>query len=402
GIRIRGNIGEKFGFFADARNTKEWGSREYPRGEDISGIGLGWVNNFVSHQYHDEVTAYAVVGLNKYFEFEFGKLSNRWGPGYRGGLLLNDHATSYDQVKLKSRFWRIKFVHLFGSLVQLPRIVESVSDESTGSKKNYAMKYVSAHRLELNLFEGFDIALHESIIYGQREIELSYLNPLMFFWSAEHYLGDQDNSLLGLEFELYRFRGWKIYGELLIDDIMTKELGTDWFGNKFGNILGALWTDPFKIQDTTFRIEYTRIKPFVYTHKFAVNKYKNFLTGLGHSLPPNSDEWYVSIDHYFSRKLRVRGELIRQRHGANPPGENVGGDIDLAHRNNIDRDYIGFLEGEVEKTTSVKIRFSYEPLRNLFIRSYYNILSGKNFRINNIPEQDFDNKKFFLGISLNY
>ncbi|MCP4725037.1 MAG: hypothetical protein GY863_08380, partial [bacterium] len=46
GIRIRGNIGEKFGFFADARNTKEWGSREYPRGEDISGIGLGWVNNF--------------------------------------------------------------------------------------------------------------------------------------------------------------------------------------------------------------------------------------------------------------------------------------------------------------------------------------------------------------------
>ncbi len=402
GIRIRGNIGERFGFYADARNTKEWGTRDYPRGEDQSGPGLGWANNYSDYQFHDEVTAYVIVGLGNYFEFEFGKLQNRWGPGYRGGLILNDYATSFDQVKLKSKFWRIKFVQLFGSLVQLPRIVESVSEEENGFKKNYAMKYISAHRMEINLFDGFDLGIHESIIYGQRSIELSYLNPVMFFWSAEHYLGDQDNSLIGLDFELYRIKGWKVYGEFLIDDITTKKLGTDWFGNKFGTIIGALWTNPFKIHDTSLRFEYTRIKPFVYSHKFAINKYKNFLSGLGHSLPPNSDEFFISVNHYISRKMRIEGEFIRQRHGSNPPGENVGGDIDLAHRNEIDRDYIGFLEGDVEKTSSLKIKFSYEPFRNLFIKSYCNLLSGKNFRINNVPGQDFDSKKFFLGISLNY
>ncbi|MCH7783242.1 hypothetical protein IID62_09260, partial [candidate division KSB1 bacterium] len=57
GILLRGSIGERLGFFVDARNTKEWGTRNYPIGRDVTAPGLGWISNFGSRQFHDETNA---------------------------------------------------------------------------------------------------------------------------------------------------------------------------------------------------------------------------------------------------------------------------------------------------------------------------------------------------------
>lgn len=400
GIQIRGNLGERIGFYIDARNTKEWGSREYPEGRDITAPGSGWISNFGNYQFHDETIAYLIVKASP-FEIEIGKNLNRWGPGYRGALLLSDNATSYDLIKLKTQFWRIKFAHLFGYLEQYPRIVEQVFDEKSGRKRKYARKYFAAHRLEINLFDGINIGMHETVVYGQRGIELAYLNPLMFLRSAEHYLGDQDNALMGADISLNLISGWKWYGEFLMDDIFIKRLGTDWYGNKFGYIGGALWTDPFGFPDASLRIEYTRIKPFVYTHKFPINAYKHYNTGLGHSLPPNSDEWYIAGSRYFTRKLFTGFELRYFRHGANTSGRNVGGDINQPHPT-PDEVYIKFLEGEIREKKSLRLVMSYEPLRNLFIKGECEFLSGSNFIINGVPGSNFISKQFFISVGLNY
>ena len=88
------------------------------------------------------------------------------------------------------------------------------------------------------------------------------------------------------------------------------------------------------------------------------------------------------------------------RHGANPPNINVGGDIDLAHSKD-DPDFITFLEGDIEKTLSLNMLFSYQMKRNLFIDAeliYTKIDHHRNFEDQFIK---LNVNGVFLGISLN-
>ncbi|MFC1557182.1 capsule assembly Wzi family protein [candidate division KSB1 bacterium] len=401
GFHIRGSLGDNLGFLLDVRNTREWGSRDYPDLPGLTAPSLGWIRNMDTHQYHDETIGYVVWRVSP-LEFEIGKDLNRWGPGFHGTLLLSGKSTSYDMVKLTFRTGRVKYVHLLGFLTAYPRIVESLTGEGETQKVKYASKYISAHRLEFNLFRGVDIGLHEAVIHGQRPLEPAYLNPVMFLRSAEHYLGDQDNALMGADIELYFVDNWKWYGELLIDDIMTTRLGTKWYGNKLGFLAGSLWIDPGGLSNTSLRFEYARIKPYVYTHRFPVNVYKHFNTGFGHPVGPNADEWFFRADRFFTRRMNVSLEYSYSRHGANPSGVNVGGDIDMPHAGGVDADYIGFLESDVEKQQSLQFGFSYEAFRNLFLTGYFSLRSGDNFRIKGLDGQDYDSQRFFFAIRMNY
>lgn len=400
GFRIRGSVGERAGFYLDMRNTKEWGTRNYSQSLSFAAKGLGYVHNYGTHQFHDETIGYAIVQLAP-LELEIGKNINRWGPGYRGGLFLSANATSFDQIKIKFRSKRVKYEHLIGVLIAYPRIVDRTVEGGEFTKNIYASKYISAHRFEISAAKGLDIGLNEAVIYGQRGIELAYSNPVMFIRSAEHYLGDQDNALMGADVEIYMINGWKFYGELIIDDIYTKRLGTKWYGNKYGIIAGAFHIDPFGIRNSSIRLEHTRIKAFVYTHKYPVNVYKHFNTGLGHPLGPNSDEWYLGFKYQHSQKLAMEFDFSYSRHGANPPDRNIGGNINRPHDVGSTTD-IGFMEGNIERKKGVSIKIDYEPFRNMFISGNFNFEFGDNFRIDNIYGRDYTSNKLFISIRMNY
>ncbi len=47
-------------------------------------------------------------------------------------------------------------------------------------------RYLVAHRLEFDLPGGLKLGGSESVVYGDRGIELAYLMPLISFWSAQN------------------------------------------------------------------------------------------------------------------------------------------------------------------------------------------------------------------------
>ena len=61
--------------------------------------------------------------------------------------------------------------------------------------------------------------------------------------------------------------------------------------------------------------EYTRIEPYVYSNRIAGNAYTQNGIGLGHHLPPNSDEWFAQLSYRPFRSLRTWCTLTRVRHG---------------------------------------------------------------------------------------
>ncbi len=391
GFTLWGQLGTHVGFFFDFRDTKEWGTRTYPERFDISLPGLGFVNGYGSHIWHDETVAYMIFKL-PYFQVMLGKDSNFWGPGFNGALSLSNNATSYDQIKLQSKFWRLKFTYVWGFLRTFPVI--------RNQNRETIPKSIVAHRLDIDVAKWLDVGLYETVVFGNRRFELAYANPINFYRSAEHFLSDDDNAAIGADFEFLLIPNVKFYGELFIDDLSTGKLGSGFFGNKTAYLAGGLWVDAFKIKNLDARIEYARTRPFVYTHRNQINTYSNFNTGLGHWIGPNSDDLLLRAQYRFSKSLFVAANFESFRHGANQPDKNIGGEINRS-QDATTPEFIEFLDGERERSHRVGFEISYELFRNLYLELNYNTGSSRNLLLPTGVRGPVDRNEFFFNLSLN-
>ncbi|HEX9972443.1 MAG TPA: capsule assembly Wzi family protein, partial [bacterium] len=214
----------------------------------------------------------------------------------------------------------------------------------------------------------------ETVMFTGRSFEPAYLNPVMFFRSAEHYLGSPDNMMMGVDFKLTLVPNFKFYGELLIDDITTTKLGTDWYGNKFGTLTGIFFAEPIGFDNFDVTLEYVRLRPYVYTHENSL-AYTHYATTLGHWIGPNSDLLNCIVHYQLTRQLAFQGIYQRLRHGKNAAGQNNGGSIEQ-YWSAPDDYYPKFLGGNQRISQQVTVQFSYEVLRSLFFEMG---LSGEFF-----------------------
>lgn len=389
GVRLRGSIGNYMGFYVDARDTKEWGTKKYKLG-NYTLPGLGFVRaTSPDYIYHDETDAYLSFNY-KYVGLVYGKFKNYWGPACQGSLILSDYATSYDQFKLELNFSRFRFTSIYAFLIDFHENVDDILQEK---------KYFAAHRLEVAPYKWLNIGLSESVMFKGRSFEPAYLNPIMFFRSAEHYLGSPDNMMMGFDFKLNAVKNMAIYGELLIDDVMTTRLGADWYGNKLAYTAGLFFVDPLTLPNTDFRVEYTRIRPYVYTHRDGVN-YEHYATRLGHWLRPNSDNVYLELNWQLSRHARISVYSRFLRHGANSAEKNVGGDSDRAHGEG-DSKYVTFLDGNLETQKSFGLKWSYELFRCLFLTFDFMTISNDLSLLDG--SKNSSNLKYYtLSLGFNY
>ena len=367
---IRGTAGDYIGFYVDVRDSKEWGSREYPDTKVTTMPGRGYVSFKGDRAEFDETEAH-ISYSNGPFVVSYGRGKNIWGRGSTGTLGLSGFASPYDMLRLEAGFWRLRFMFFAAELEQFPPLAKFyyTMPEGVVSDSVAVKKYMSGHRLEVDFTDRFSMGLYETVVYGGRT-DFSYLNPLMFYTGAEHSNGDHDNAALGLDFRLFVHQSHSIYGELFIDDITTRKLGTDWYGNKFGYQLGTFLVEPLGLKDVDVRAEYSRLKPWVYTHKFPIDGYNHYGDVLGYYSGPNSDVMVVQLRKRFTRRLHSSLTVMKFRHGANPDGENIGGDPLSGFRDG-DSTESNFLDGTREKTLATSVDVSYEFFWQLFLRMGY-------------------------------
>ncbi len=364
GYELRGQV-RAIGFAVRGSDTHVSGkteladSTDYPYRYGVKPSGFDY-----------DATDAALSWQCRFAELLFGKTRSRWGWGESGGLVLSGDATSHTQLRLKAHLGPFELTALQAKLAQSPPVIDRVDTLSSGRlQRFYADKYLAAHRLQINATRRLQIGLSEAVVYGQRGFDVEYLNPLMFLRSAEHYTGDRDNALLGADF---RWRGPQqtaFYGELLIDDITTSRLGTGWYGNKLGYLAGGSATDPLGLANTRLCMEYVRLEPYVYSHKFAINSYQHYGVPLGSAAGPNSDTWYGALAWTAARPLQLKIWARRERHGANPAGgRNVGGDFRRPWQPG-DGERVQFLEGDLERRQSYGLNAKVEIVYDLHLEA---------------------------------
>ena len=360
GLKLWGTAGRHWGFYADVRDNQEWGTRDYPGVVNFTREGLGFVRGNGRQMDYDETSA-GVVYQNGILTLQFGKERNRWGPGVGGQLMISARATSYDQLKMELGVKHLRFTSLWA-------VLQHYQDDYFMG--NHQEKYLAAHRLEVAPWRFLTIGLHEAVFFAQRKFEPAYVLPVMFFRSAEHYLGDRDNAAMGLDVSLYPGKRIKAYGELLIDDISTGRLGTDFYGNKYAWLLGLYHADVLGVAGLDVRGEYARIRPFTYTH-YGVTNFQQYSTNLGHRYGPNSEGWLAQLTWRPAFLWQMQATWERTRHGANAPGSNAGGSLYEPWNYLTNSEHVAFLGGDLQSASALTLSVRCEVIRNGTIHFYY-------------------------------
>ena len=368
GGRIRGTVSDKLGYYLEGTNGALQGDRSFA----LSNPRLRGNFNFnnLHFQFFDFTQAYLRMNFN-WISVQFGRENTLVGTGYSDRLLLSDNAPVTDFLKIEVHYKSLRFLSLHGSLVQDSALFAGiVMQEPPGSNK-----YLALHRLQLGLFDKMNLGVSEMIIYQRFSPEFGYLNPITFYKSVEHSLGDRDNAFLTFDAEVFPLPRYKFYGTWLIDDIDFSKLGTPWWGNEFGFQAGLINTDLAGIANLDGIIEYTRIDPYVYSNRVAGNDYTNDNIGLGNQLQPNSDQWFFQLQYRPAKQLRTWLTYMLMRHGDNIVADgtvvrNVGGNVLEGHRD-TDSENVTFLDGVLTKQHTVQIRAAYEFITDYIVTGIY-------------------------------
>ena len=386
GGTVRGHLRERVGFYISFEQSVEQGSRTYYLRDDVFERRLEVPQLKGNRVDFHEGKAYLTFAL-PFCDVEFGKDDVAWGPGAEDQLGLSDNAPSFDMLRVRARYGVFKLVSIAGVLQPCPDRPDSPLCQGMGDPdESYVVnhmtrrldreKYLAAHRLEAALAPWIDLGFQEVVVYGDRGPEMTYLNPIMFYWAAQSYLGDKDNLMMGIDVDIHPGKGWRMYLAYVVDDLKKLKVFSDDFANKFSLQAGLQWVDPLGLKDLDLRAEYVRIEPWIYTHKFPINTFRHFDSPLGHALGPNSDSWQGRITHRMSRDLSLGIEVSRIRHGNNELLDdgsirNVGGDLHLGWRPGDERENKEFLDGRLSRRTRLGARMELRVWPDLLVEAAY-------------------------------
>ena len=368
---LRGQFGDNLSFLVEVTNTmRSLNDSTSEHFDPTQGQPLVTTGK---RAFSDRAVAYLNWKL-PWFTLKFGRDRLKWGPGRRGGLVLSRNNPLFDMILLQKRFKRFNFQYFHGFL-----------------NSNFEQKYLVAHRVEWRVTDWFYLSGSETVVYGNRDVEMQYLNPLMPYHVAEHHLGDKDNNMIGCDLSLYPFKNHKYYFELLIDDFSTSESWFSYIGNKFAFMVGGYWTAPFGLTNTDFRVEYARIEPFVYTHYDSVNIYINYDQVMGYWSGPNSDNWYLEANYLLYKDIHLQLTWQQVRRGPE--------DI-YRYPTKADGRRKYFLKGIIERQQFLSFHIRDQLFKDVFLAFRTTLIQTKN--LENISGVNSLDKQFTFDFFVNF
>lgn len=354
--------------------------------EDIENIG-NYDFTYGYLKYHTE--PYEDMNIS----IQLGREDITLGYGYGSKLVLSGDNPTMDFLKFNFDYGIISFTSLHAS---------TTGYFSYTPEERYT-KYYAHNHLKLKFDNLFDVGIGETMIYSGRGIELGYLAPVTFYKFIEMGIQDRDNGNIYFDLQTKFVKNLELQATFLLDENILSNLGDlEKYTNKTAYQLGAFWYNPLNLNDLSLIVEYTKIRPYVYTHFNIQNNYTAFGANLGHRIGPNADELMFNSNYNFSEWLRFTIEYRYQREGNNVYADdgtlvkNVGGDIALSHGYFLETDRAYFLDGERVNTNFFSAGFRIEPIRDYIFDVSYNYMYQQNTAKNISDKESYLLFKFTL------
>ncbi len=408
GLNAYGYLGKQIGTYFMFRDNSESGSyisASRPLSSEPAQVIARNLGSFINY---DPIDAQVNVDID-FVTLSVEKMHNVWGAGEQGNIILSNKAPSYPQIKIRARLSKnIDFTYIHGWLYS--DIIDSlrsyqVADVSgsLGFRRINRQKYIAAHMIEFTPWDGVDLSIGESQIYGSRSPELLYLIPIMFFKAAEHWMYDTDNSQMFFSADLNFIKNQNYYLSIFLDEFSTEDFArTDRQRNQLGFTVGTKLYD-LLISDSRIMVEYTRMNPWVYNHKFSDATFQSHKINLGHWIGQNADLLSIGFNVKPIRSLEVGLVFESLRKGGK----------DSTYKQ-YQLPTPAFLYAPLTKLQTVGIVGTYEPLRDFMIdfkilqSRFTSQLTTTSYSYSNNPNeyylvQDYVKKwDIFFGMRYNF
>lgn len=388
GVIMHGSIAGKVGFYMQASDNQErlpYYGQQYSQTHNGTFPGQQWYKNDNGVGDYFNAQGYVTFQLLKdYIGTEIGRGRNFIGNGYRS-LFLSDFANDYTYMKFNTRVWHLEYTNLYAQM------------NSTNVNPNGALpkKYMTMHHLGWNITKNLNVGIFEQVIFsrtdsiGNNSFDLSYLNPIMFYRSLEHGLGDVDNVQLGFDIKYNIWGKVQLYTQVMVDDMSISNFGKGFYGNKFAYQFGSKYIDAFGVSNLDLQGEVNIVDPYTYSHKNTTGssniKDGQLYTNQSHYhqelAHPNGANFYELIGivryrpHFLPKISTVIKGIFREQ-GMNEIDED--GNVTVNHGSNIFLDYntapggadtygVTLLQGTRVKTLFIDATVTYSPFHNVFV-----------------------------------
>lgn len=307
------------------------------------------------------------------FDLTAGRFASFWGN--ERSLILGPQV-ALDGVGYSFRWGKITFSYRLARLDPLRYWRDSAQVVEN--------RFFAGHRFDLHLSKRLRLGLFETVIFGGegRQIELFYLNPLIFFHGSQVNEGANDNTLVGFDLSFKPKVGMHLYGQMIIDDLQIESKSqSDQEPDEFGLMAGCYLADIAPQWD--LNLEYSRVTNWTFNQALPRNRYlfKNELI----SAAPASDydKATLKVTRWLSERmaLSLNSAYTRQGEGSvsaewSEPWMQVDGSYSEP-----------FPTGMVEKTATVSLSLK-GYVRNL---AAFDIQAGLD-RIDNFGHQAGDSR----------
>jgi len=408
GLELFGTIDNKIYFYTNFQeNQSNFFNYITPfidRYKAIPGYGLykpynsSVINSFNGYDYSN-AQAYIGYPITKHVLLELGHNKHFIGHGMRS-LLLSDFSHNYFNVKLNARIWKIQYQSIFAEL-------SATTPRQTPNNELLPKKYMASHYLSLKLSRSLEVGLFESVIFSrENNFEFQYLNPVILYRTAEHFLDSPDNVLIGLNGKYNFLNHFSLYGQFVLDEFSFSNFfdDTGWWGNKYGIQTGIKYMDALGIDHLDLQVEYNRVRPYTYSHfqpsgvivTQSVSNYSHNNQSLAHPAGANFSELLVNLRYQPYQKIICRLRYMHTLQGRDIDGLNYGSDILQINTTRI-ADF-GNLQnqGGLSKVNMINFDISYE----LFHDFYFDIKALWR-RDKNIDLTDVNTTYFGGGVRYN-
>ena len=221
--------------------------------------------NYTGKKYHGLAggveEAFASISLGN-FNLTAGRFASFWGP--RNSLILSAR-NRLDGFGYTWRWGRIALSYRLAKLHGLNPDVDSVTQ--------FENRYFAAHRLDVHITDWLRVGGFEGVVFGGpgRQIELNYLNPLLFFHSSQLNENVNDNTFMGFDWSVKPFAKTKLYGQLVVDDFQVDNSAQgDQEPNQYGLLIGGYVADVLPQFD--IKAEYSRVTNWTFNQPLERNR----------------------------------------------------------------------------------------------------------------------------------
>lgn len=350
--------------------------------------------------------AFVSAGTSNW-SIELGRDRASWGLGESGNLFLGDNFPYHNMGRFTTFGKNFKYTFFTSFFPHPSSYYEQGEGPYKGDDQEQPLKGLymfMAHRLEWRIFEKLTINATESIMYQDQNgsLDLRVLNPVMLF--HDYYIRANSNSLLGFDINYTPFKGFTLYGQIVIDDLGISAENDIHNPNACGYLLGtkyttlinnlvsttsleAVYTDPYlylrdSYKDSKFPLnytaafrEFTNFGPTMYHQEFLGYKYGNdvFTVNLKSKLQ-SLGKWDIEGNILYMAHGTFDSYTIWERITKAPQAPTTSyPDGNYADDNTSNRD-------SIEHTLVFTLKGNYIPYKNLSIFSEVDFITIKNYK----------------------